>query len=530
MEQIKKVFSNIKGYWDALAPARRKLILIVAGAILALAIGVTLFLNFGASGYVVLYENMAGTESTEVYNALQELGIASRMNNGVVQVTRADKDRAIAQLAMQNIPQTTLPYDIFTGSGGLTTTDFEKRQLLVQQLQNRLQDTIRQYSGIKNAYVTLSIAEDSNRVWETSSARSTGSVSVVLETGKTLSRDQVSGIKYLVASSVGSTMTADDVKVIDAATSISLKSREDGDSTGLETGLERLGFEEQIETRLTEKALNVLTIAYDPSDIRISATVVLDYNKMITESKMYQPSDESTNNSGVLQHQDTAYVTDGAGATGGIVGEENNTDTPVYVDEDGDGVMDYINYNSSQDYAVSYIMQQIEKDQAELTSATMAITVKGEIDELTRTSIIENISKATNIDEENISVQNFIVGGAETPASSPNVFSNPVILIGLGASILLLIIIIVVVMLLSKKKKKKQEATMAAQIEQAKQDAESANRSLQQEMEDRKRLIQESANRAKQENAITDEIRDFARDNPEITASILRTWLKEEEH
>lgn len=40
-------------------------------------------------------------------------------------------------------------------------------------------------------------------------------------------------------------MTAGDVKVIDAATSISLKSREDSDMTTADVGLERLGFEDR---------------------------------------------------------------------------------------------------------------------------------------------------------------------------------------------------------------------------------------------------------------------------------------------
>ncbi len=526
-EQIKKALTSIKEYWVQLAPGRKKLSAIIAGVVLAFAVGITAFLNFSGSSYVLLYENMAKAESAEVYNALQGLNIPVRMANGEVEVPRESKEFAKAQLAMQNIPKTTLSYDIFNGSGGLTTTDFEKRQLLVQQLQNRLQDTIRQYEGIKNAYVTLSIAQESNRVWETSTPRSTGSVSVVLEPGYTLSRDQVSGIKFLVASSVGSTMTAGDVKVIDAATSISLKSREDSDMTTADVGLERLGFEDRIESRLVEKALNVLTIAYAPEDIRVSATVALDYNKMLTESKQYSPAPDSKNNSGVLSRESESHVSDGSDIAGGVAGEENNTDTPVYVDQNKDGTIDYINSTSSRDYAVSYITQQIEKDQAELISATLAITIKGEVDDVTRSSIIENISKATNIQEANISVQNFVVddGHVATDAKpATSLLNDPMIIIIIAALGALLLIILIIVIILSGRRRKRKKAQ-----ESADKAPEPVGLDLQRDLEARKRMLMEGAELSKQENAITDEMKTFARENPEITANILRTWLKEDD-
>ena len=527
-EQIKRAFASVKEYWAQLAPARKKLVAVIGGVLLALAVGITVFLNFSNGGYVRLYENMASAESAEVYNALLDLDIPARMSGGEVEVPKKSKEHAMAQLAMQNIPKTTLTYDIFNGSGGLTTTDFEKRQLLVQQLQNRLQDTIAQYEGIKKAVVTLNIAQESNRVWETATPRSTGSVSVVLEPGRTLSRDQVSGIKYLVASSVGSTMTVSDVKVIDTATQLSLKSREDTDMSNADIALERLGFEDRIESRLVEKALNVLTIAYAPEDIRVSATVDLDYNKMKTESKQYAASPDSRNNSGVLSHEDQSHVSDGARIAGGVPGEEDNTDTPVYVDQDNDGTIDYINSTASRDYEVSYILQQIDKDQAELISASLAITIKGELDELTRSSIIENVSKATNIQEANISVQNFVVndGHIATDAQpAPGLLDDPLIVAILAAFLLLLFVILIVIVLLVRRRRKRKKL-----LEQARSaTVDPASLDLQRDLEARKRMLLEGAELSKQENAITDEMKTFARENPEITANILRTWLKEDD-
>ena len=49
---------------------------------------------------------------------------------------------------------------------------------------------------------------------------------------------------------------------------------------------------------------------------------------------------------------------------------------------------------------------------------------------------------------------------------------------------------------------------------------------VRQEIEERKRQLKDAAIGDQSENAITNEVRDFARTNPEITANLLRTWLK----
>ena len=55
--------------------------------------------------------------------------------------------------------------------------------------------------------------------------------------------------------------------------------------------------------------------------------------------------------------------------------------------------------------------------------------------------------------------------------------------------------------------------------------------SLQAEIEERKRQIADAANADNDpsDNAIVQEIRNFAKENPEITASLIRSWLKEDQ-
>ena len=52
---------------------------------------------------------------------------------------------------------------------------------------------------------------------------------------------------------------------------------------------------------------------------------------------------------------------------------------------------------------------------------------------------------------------------------------------------------------------------------------------IQQEIEERKKQLKNAAMGEESENAITNEVREFARNNPEITANLLRNWMKEGE-
>lgn len=537
-QQLKTALQKIKEYWQNLSSKAKKLIILGVCAVVVFAVGLVLFLNFSGSGMVLLYDQVDGTESIEIYNALRDQGFDTRLNKaGAVEVRRSEKERAIAQMAMLSYPKSTIPYNYFSGPSGLTTTDMERKQLLVQELQDRLQSTISKYEGVKGVDVTIKLPEDNSFPWSSSTQKASGSVSLTLEPGYTPTKDQVSGIKYLVSKSVGQGMETSDVAVIDAATWTNLKSRDDGNQDGMniDAESERLALQKSIEESLVEKALSVLTMAYDPADIRAAATVTLDYNKMVTESKEYMASEDSPGNTGVLQNQQKDYTMSPNQFAEGVAGEEENTDTPQYVDNDGDGVPDDIDFHLSQDFAVPYILKQIEKNNAEMVNATMAVMIRGEVNANRRQALIETVSMATNIAENNISIQSFELG--DDPTADPGTEGNTgltsermrTIIIAVAALGIVIVIILILILTASSKKKRKRLAKQQEEQMKAMEAAEEESQKREMEFEEHRRQLQEAAKISKMDDAITSEVREFAQTNPEITANLLRAWLKEEE-
>ena len=275
----------------------KKLVLAVGiAAAVLVALGAAIFLNVKNTGkYEVLFPGISVDENTEVYTVLRSRGVdAKRNESGEVTVPEAELGDIMLDMSLLGYPKTALPFNIFSDNTGFTTTEFEKKQYLLLNLQDRLERTLKDMSGISNAIVTLNVSDDSIYVWDEQSSDSTGSVSLTLVPSYELSPEKVAAIKKLVANSVPR-LLPENVAVINAVTMEELQGQ--SLDSGSYYGLDRLDFESKVEKRLEDKIMNVLTLAYKPSQIRVSATVVIDYDKMITENMQYVPQE---NGSGVV--------------------------------------------------------------------------------------------------------------------------------------------------------------------------------------------------------------------------------------
>ncbi len=528
-DQIKQAFAKLKESWQNLEPARKRIIIIAAVAALALAVGLAVFMNVRASRMMVLYQDLPQEESVQGLATLQAVGIPGQINGkGELEVPANQANAAMAQLATVGIPSSTaaLPYDIFQQAGGLTTTDFEKQQYQVNQMQDRLQDIIKTYDGVQNAYVTLNIQDRSNRVWNAGSSPNSASVKLDMINGQVLTSGQVSGIRFLVGPAAN--IDPEQVSVIDTAGVTLAAAGEGYDAEFASTSqfLQRQGFEAEVEQRLHDKTANILSLPYpDMNDYRISVTAALDWDAMITESMQYSPLEGT--NGGVTNHEETQAVMGTGQYAAGVAGETNNTDIPTYADLNGDGEMDTVDYYQSRDYLVSYIKQQVEKDGATLSEASIGVMVRGQLDNNTRQTLRELIAAATNIPIDSVNVQGMLDANPVTPEAEQNlIFGLPATFFYIATAALaaLIIAIILIVIMRKRKEKKRLEAeavALAAEEEEALR--------VQQEIEERKRQLKDAAMSDNNENAITNEVREFARNNPEITANLLRNWLKEGE-
>ena len=518
-DQVVKSFSNIKEFWGNITPEKKKLIYVAASLVLAASIAVTAFMNLSASRKIPLFPRLSAAETTTVCSVLTNMGVEAEINSGGEILVPADQQGELqVQLAGKGYPKSAPTYDLYLGNTGFTRTESEKKQIYLMQLQERIQATLMQSKGVKNAVAILAIPEDSGYVWDQKQSQGSASLSITMEEGYELTGERVSAFRNLVAFSVVPQMDPQNVKVIDATTGIEILPEMVQNSSGLD--IKRLDYERRVQKNIEDNIKRLLTPVYGPDGVTVAAWVTLDYDKMLTEQHQVVPQD---NGNGVKNHEEESYTLSGETTVDKIVGEENNTDTPSYPSQtDGDNGK-VTSYDRFTDWENSYINTQIEKGEAILKEASVSVLVNDpNFSQQKQDDLVELVSKSVNIKEDSISVKNYqISGGVLATDTQPERGMSKTVMWAAGLALLMLIFIIILIVVMRRDaKKRKQQTEDMAKVELDSQQAE---------IDRLKAQLSERAKENDKDSAIINEVRDFARENPEATANLIRSMLKEDE-
>ncbi len=531
--KIKENFIKLKAYFANMTKKTKKILLIAAGALVLVSIILAVVLNSSSGKYTALYSDLSTTETGSVFQALKEMGADANIGaDGKIMVPTDEYDIWILQLAAKGYPKTALPYDVFSDHAGMTATESEKAEWLKFQLQDRIQATLERMDCVESATVTINIPETSNYVWDmaTTESKSTAGVLLTLRSGVSITAEQVTAIKNLVAASVPK-MSPEDVTVVDSATMLDLGTITNPDEKDAET--QRLAFELMVQSQIEQNVVRLLTPRYGTEGVVAVAKVTLDYDKMMTEKYELQPKNEEGD--GFLNHSDGEYTVNGEVPAGEIVGEQNNTDIPGYAYNEPNGEDGMTDYKWNEDFDYGYIKTQIESGNAILKRATVSVMVDEEsLTPNRRDDVINIVSAGTDIPTDLIYVSAFNKAAIEGEENKPSdTLSNPLldlplwVYIAAGVGLLILIIVICIIIVAVKKRKRENNQRLAEAAERKRMESEMRQ---QREIDEYKRSLEDMAKSSvdPKNEAIIEEVRSFARTNPQITANLLRTWLKEE--
>lgn len=495
-QQLLTAFTQIKEYFKNQTKQTKIIIISVTVLVFALSIITPLVLRANADReFAILYQGLSVSEQTEILAILYDLRQDARVEDGIIRVRAADVNRLKLQLSALGYPRSALSYNVFTTNTGFMTTELERKQYLIIDLQSRLEATLRQISGVRRAIVTLNIPDDNTFIWQTNTNKSSASVLLDLDAMVRLDSGQVQAVRNLVASSVPR-MDASSVVVVDASTGIEISNP---NTNPLEGNFLQLQFEDMVQQRIENNVLNLLTLAYGPQNVRVSARVTLDFDKMISDEIQYIPAEDGR---GILSRLEEWYILNRTNQT---PGETSNNEIPIYVvGENGEGVVER---KVSSEYLVSQIRRQIERSTPQLKSASISVVINDE--DITETDIdnwSQVISRATEIDVENIKVLSFFRANNNQTIDVPTFdimqYQVPILI---GSGVLLIIIVISIIL---GRKSKLAKAKVLESLE--------------------------LAAKSKQSKVVTskdtvEKLNDFLGVNPEIAANLIREMLKEED-
>jgi len=517
LEKVKNNLVKLTNYLKALDKKKRNIYFLVFILCVSLSLLTVALLNH--KNYVVLYRNLDETECYSIAGRLDELSIEYKIeDDDTIYVTSKDEPKVKIQLASEGYPKSALNYDIFTDNIDFMTSDYEKTQYSLFQLQERLQASIKTLQNVEDAIVTITVPENSLSVLDEDKEEPTASAIISLKNGVELNENQINGVELLIARSVPG-LTESNVSIVDQTGKV-LNPGKDGTVAAT---TDRVRTENEISDIISERITKVLEPVYGRDNISIAVNVVLDYSSKTTERSEYIPSGDK--NTGVISGYDSTYEGAGSGSSGGgVPGMDTNAEVPGYNTQTGSSDSGSTSTSTSVDYVVSLLKEQIQKQGAEIKDLTVSILIdKQNMTTQEENKITSIVANASGISAEKVALYGTEFTSAnknEKPDTSgstgeqPSPYSELLSLKFLIIYAAVLVVLIAVIVILSVKRHSRHKApnTKAGKKSRSEEEQEAALDVVK---------ITES-----KDQQIAREIRDFSSKAPQITASLIRTLLK----
>ena len=530
--------TKLKAIWTKIKEAIKKLNtkakrLIIAGIVLLLigSAGLAFYLN--SRPYVVLFQEVNETEATQIVTVLNDAGVNYKYRaGGTILVPEGQADRLRAQLVMAGYPKSGFSYDTYTNNISMMTTDADRKNYEKFYLQDRIAATIREFDGVKDVNVNIVFPEEQKYViGNKPSIEASAAVRVTMKDGTSPTVAQVEGIQRLVETSV-SQIKFENIRVIDGNGNDVTISDTSGDRS-LSAQL-KMDVERAIENNIKNKVLDVLKPVYGEENVKVSVKATVDIDKRIREIINYSAptnEDDKVGIPGNVSIDQELQRPDGE-AVGGIPGTETNAEIPIYGvrDLETTGTENYIRNQQDINYLVDQIKEQVQMDTGNLEDLSVSVVINGtDFGDLSRNELRDTIARAAGINDIDKNTKIALASATffmdtTQPIDTTGQFSRW-LLIGAIAAAVLVLLLILLVFLLRRRKKKAQEAALA-EVQLTETVVVPPVAEAMQESEDEKASRELLRIQNEKSMELKENIRKFAEDNPEISAQLIKSWLR----
>lgn len=526
---MKEKLGQLKELAGKLSSKTKKLIIAGVAALIVVAVAIALVLN--NQPYEILFTGLGQDEAKRITEKLQEDGIEFKYNGDTEILVKKDVvDQTKAALVQEGYPKSGFTYDTFKDNAGMLTTDADKNTYKLYELQDRIGATIELFEGVESAKVTIALGEESKYALNDEEQKPTATAVITMKDGGSPTTEQAAGIQRLVAKSVPE-MELTDVAVFDGnGNDVSVES-EDGSSASVNSS-DAEEIARVVEKQVANNVIKVLGPIYGQDNVKVSARAQINLENLIRESITYNTPEKTgrDDKTGIISHEEgyEEGTGDGAGA-GGVAGAETNADADEYNTDSNVGDGSSYGESYSRDYLVNQIKEQGQVTPGALEDLTVSVAINGEdFGNLRESQLLALIGNAAGVAAAD---QNEKIAVACAPFNEPVdieeeaksgfarlVESVPIWVFIAGAVLLAVLIGLVVLLIMKKRKNDEEEEEELEQIED--ETGEAAEESP---VYDLNQELQEIRNDRGME--LKRSIREFAEQNAEISAQLLKNWL-----
>ena len=539
---------KLKEMWQNLSQKSKKLLAIIASStLLVIVVAIFLIARGHKTEYQTLFTSLSQSEAQQVVSLLQEQNVPYLYDgkSGSLKVPAQSVDTLRAQLLSKGYPKSGFTYNMYIGNSGLMTTESDKKQYTLYDLQDRLGATVRLFEGVRDAKVTIAEGTEQNYALESDEPiEASASVVVTMEEGKSLGEKNAEAIKNLVARSVKG-MNFTKVSVFDAGTMEEVGKDADEEGGGSATSITNLTA--TVENNIATNIKRVLAKIYGMENLAVSVKGTLNMAKLIQENTQYSVPEkmEASDKTGLLHNEEVAG--ENAGSSGenaaGVAGADANADTPRYTTQNGNNSANdgYANSSATREWLYNVLKEQKEISPGVLEDATVAVVINTDDTSIPERDLINLVADASGISREEAGDKITILRSLnktnvqkteeeKTDTEKQTVLSRFPLwaLIGATASAFLLLLILILLILRAKKRKK---LKMLMEEEKANQEALSVKPSDEitpiDDTPDEYELNAEG--RMIHGMKLKKSIGEFADQNPQVVAKLIQSWMREEE-
>ena len=540
---------KLKEMWQNLSAKSKKLLGIIAGiTVVVIAVAVFLLARGQKTEYQTLFSSLSQGEAQQIVSLLQEQNVPYLYDgkSGALKVPSESVDTLRAQLLSKGYPKSGFAYDMYIGNSGLMTTESDKKQYTLYDLQDRLGATIRLLDGVRDAKVTIAEGTDQTyAIEEDNPVQASASVVVTMEEGQSLSEKNAEAIKNLIARSVKG-MNFTNVSVFDAGTMEEVAADAGDSASGSGTSMANLTT--TVENNIANNIKRVLGKIYGGENLAVSVKGTLNMAKLIQENTQYTVPEktEATDKRGLLSNEEVAG--ENAGNSGenaaGVAGADANADTPRYTTQNGTAQTtdNYSNSSATREWLYNVLKEQKEIAPGVLEDASVAIVINTDDNSIPESDLINLVADAAGIKRDEAADKITILRSLnktavqqtteeKKPAEEPKTLLNQFplwALIGAAVSAFLLILILLILILRGRKKKKlkklaqeEMENAAALSIEQPTDEITP----VEEVDEDELTAEGKMAHGMKLKKSIGE----FTDQNPQVVAKLIQSWMREEE-
>ena len=289
--------------------ARQFSFLVGLAASISLGIGVIQWSQ--QSDMAPIYGELSLADSQDIIVQLQQSGTRYDLDasNGVLRVPASEVHQVRMQLASLGLPAGEgQGYEMLYQPQELGISSFMEKARYDRALEEELARSISSLQGVRTARVHLAIPESSGFLRDRGTPEA--SVLVGLIPGRSLSEQQISGIRYVVSSSVPE-LQVENVSVIDGQGRLLSNMAEAQDMI---FGQDQFNVARELEQHYVDRIIALLTPLVGRDGVRAQVSAELDFTAIETTSESYSP-ESAVRSEQVVTERNTANAAGGVPGT-----------------------------------------------------------------------------------------------------------------------------------------------------------------------------------------------------------------------